>query len=188
MQKKTLLILLIALLLAPTLATETNPKPGKPVQAVELKVPKPTFQDKWKKLTYEEKVEWNPNKCDLTTEILWNSDGTCHKKPVQAVVSPPKPPSGDWVTNCHKWAKQAGIVLNSAAIKLIERESHCNPVAWNASSGAGGIPQALPFSKTGCELSVAGAVCQLKWMQTYVVARYGSWESALAHSYSHNWY
>ena len=112
------------------------------------------------------------------------------KEPVKAVVAP-KPvvkTVGDWVTQCYAWAKAAGVPLNDAAIKLLERESHCNPSAWNASSGAGGIPQALPFSKTGCELSVAGAVCQIKWFHNYCMVRYGSYEAALSHSLQMNWY
>lgn len=98
--------------------------------------------------------------------------------------------TGSWVDRCHAWAAQAGMSLNQSAIKLLERESKCSPTAWNASSGAGGIPQALPFSKTGCklEMSDSAAVCQLQWFRSYVVNRYGSYEAALAHSYANNWY
>lgn len=110
-------------------------------------------------------------------------------------VAPPKPApvaptsvTGTWVEKCHAWAAQAGVTLNASAIKLLERESHCNPVARNPSSSAGGIPQALPWTKMGCPLSEEGAPCQIKWFQGYVIARYGSYENALAHSYSHNWY
>ena len=110
------------------------------------------------------------------------------KNVAQASAQTVSAPTGDWVTNCHTWASQAGIVLNDSAIKLLERESHCNPLAWNASSGAGGIPQALPFTKTNCQLSIADAPCQLKWFQGYVMGRYGSYESALAHSYANSWY
>jgi hypothetical protein len=104
------------------------------------------------------------------------------------VEEPATTTSGDWVTQCYAWASQAGIPLDDNAIKLLERESHCSPTAWNASSGAGGIPQALPFSKTGCVLSEAGAVCQIKWFYGYVIGRYGSYATALAHSYANGWY
>lgn len=97
-------------------------------------------------------------------------------------------PGGDWVTQCHAWAAQAGVSLNDSAIKLLERESHCNPVSRNPTSSAGGIPQALPWTKMGCELSVAGAPCQIRWFQAYVNGRYGSFEKALAHSYAKGWY
>lgn len=110
-------------------------------------------------------------------------------------VAPPKPvvsevvkTSGDWIEQCHVWANQAGITLNSAAIKLLERESHCNPLARNPTSSAGGIPQALPWTKMGCPLSNEGAPCQLKWFSKYVISRYGSYESALSHSYANSWY
>ncbi len=101
----------------------------------------------------------------------------------------PKPVvTGSWIDQCQEWASQAGVSLPSAAITLISRESKCNPTICNPNGLACGIPQALPFSKTGCELSVAGAICQLQWMQSYVMNRYGSWEAALAHSYANNWY
>lgn len=110
-------------------------------------------------------------------------------------VAPPKPApvaptsvTGTWVEKCHAWAAQAGVTLNASAIKLLERESHCNPTARNPSSSAGGIPQALPWTKMGCPLSVEGAPCQIKWFQNYVIARYGSFDNALAHSYAKNWY
>lgn len=113
------------------------------------------------------------------------------KVPVQAPQAPPVAPttvSGTWVEKCHAWAAQAGISLDSSAIKLLERESHCNPLARNPGSSAGGIPQALPWTKMGCPLSEAGAPCQLKWFQSYVLGRYGSYSAALSHSYSVGWY
>ena len=103
-------------------------------------------------------------------------------------AAPAAPVSGNWVAQCHAWAAQAGVSLNNAAIKLLERESHCNPLARNPNSSAGGIPQALPYTKMGCPLSAAGAPCQIKWFQGYVLSRYGSFDAALAHSYAKNWY
>jgi len=192
--------LLLAVLFGLLLTSENKDPEITPttVQAAEVEPTKEEiFFAKWNKLTYKEKVEWNPNDCDIygnpPKQLLRADNGNCGPRDpsvwgIQAPVSRSKPPTGDWVARCHKWAKEAGIVLNSAAIKLLERESHCNPSAWNASSGAGGIPQALPFSKTGCQLGTAGAVCQLKWFKTYVMSRYGSYQAALNHSYSHNWY
>ncbi len=106
----------------------------------------------------------------------------------QSVSASAVPVSGNWVTQCHAWAAQAGVSLNDAAIKLLERESHCDPLARNPSSSAGGIPQALPYTKMGCPLSAAGAPCQIKWFQGYVLSRYGSFDAALAHSYQAGWY
>jgi len=113
------------------------------------------------------------------------------KVPVQAPKASPVASttvSGTWVEKCHAWASQAGISLNASAIKLLERESHCNPLARNPTSSAGGIAQALPWTKMGCPLSIEGAPCQLKWFQGYVMGRYGSYEKALAHSYAVGWY
>ena len=88
--------------------------------------------------------------------------------------------TGDWVAQCHTWAAQAGIELDDEAILLIDRESDCSPTVLNPSSKAGGIPQALPFSKTGCALirTDEAAVCQLKWMHSYVFGKYGGWAEA----------
>ena len=123
---------------------------------------------------------------------------TVHAQKQEVALIPVEPPrpvvqetaklSGNWVEQCHIWAGQAGISLNNAAIKLLERESHCNPVARNPTSSAGGIPQALPWTKMGCPLSNEGAPCQLKWFSKYVISRYGSYESALSHSYANSWY
>ncbi len=87
-------------------------------------------------------------------------------------------------SNCRDWMTQAGIPHTAASDKLILNESNCNPAARNKSSGACGIPQAYPCSKLQCPLNQSGAVCQLKWMQNYVVNRYGSWEGALSAWYS----
>lgn len=85
---------------------------------------------------------------------------------------------------CLDWMNQAGITDQGNAYTLIMRESGCNPNAVNKSSGACGIPQALPCSKLG----TSDPVEQLRWMQNYVVRRYGSWANAVAHSTAHNWY
>jgi hypothetical protein len=85
---------------------------------------------------------------------------------------------------CSEWMRQAGIPINNATRTLIAKESGCRPSAVNPSSGACGIPQAYPCSKLPCSLNEAGAVCQLQWMQNYVMQRYGSWESALSFWYS----
>ena len=79
---------------------------------------------------------------------------------------------------CEQWMTQAGIPLSSAALQLIKNESGCNPGAVNPSSGACGIPQALPCSKLPCSLS--DPVCQLRWMDAYVKERYNNWEGALS--------
>ena len=100
-------------------------------------------------------------------------------KPVQAPVVAPSGTCADWMT-------QAGITDWDNAIWLINKESGCRPNAINPSSGACGIAQSLPCAKMGCSLQ--DPVCQLKWMQGYVFARYSSWENAVKFHLLHNWY
>jgi murein DD-endopeptidase MepM/ murein hydrolase activator NlpD len=83
------------------------------------------------------------------------------------------------------WTGQFGC-LNS----LWNRESKWNYQAANPSSGAYGIPQALPGSK----MSSAGSdwrtnpVTQMKWGLGYIADRYGTPCGAWAHSQSSGWY
>lgn len=87
---------------------------------------------------------------------------------------------------CSAWMAAAGITDIANANYVIERESHCNPYAVNKSSGACGIGQALPCSKMGC--SMGDGQCQMIWMNSYVMGRYGSWAAAAAHSRTYGWY
>lgn len=149
-------------------ATESKPKPVKVAPAITVSTTTSTSTS------------------TTTTTTLPVITTTTTRKPV---TSPPVASNADWVAQCHLWAAEAGIELPPTAIKLIERESSCNPSVMNhGGSSAGGIPQALPYTKMGCSMDAAGAPCQLLWMLNYVNARYGGWEQALAHSYSKNWY
>lgn len=93
---------------------------------------------------------------------------------------------------CASWAREAGVSEAdlSAALQLIYRESGCRVDAENASTGAYGIPQALP----GTKMSSAGSdwqtnpVTQIRWMIGYVTNRYGGWQGALNHSDNYGWY
>ena len=75
-------------------------------------------------------------------------------------------------------------------VALWNRESGWNVYAYNASSGAYGIPQALPGSK----MASAGPdwqnsfVTQVNWGLGYVNGRYGSPCGAWSHSESSGWY
>ena len=75
-------------------------------------------------------------------------------------------------------------------VLLWTRESSWRADAYNTSSGAYGIPQALPGSK----MAVAGAdwrtnaATQIDWGLSYIAARYGSPCGAWAHSERYNWY
>ncbi|MBQ6389203.1 MAG: hypothetical protein IJH90_06160 [Mogibacterium sp.] len=75
-------------------------------------------------------------------------------------------------------------------IKLWDRESHWNPNAHNKSSGAHGIPQALPASKMASEGSdyYTSGYTQIRWGLGYILNRYGSPSNAWAHSQRRGWY
>jgi hypothetical protein len=75
-------------------------------------------------------------------------------------------------------------------VALWNKESGWNHVATNRSSGAYGIPQALPGEK----MASAGAdwatnpETQIRWGLGYIEGRYGSPCAAWGHSQAKNWY
>lgn len=73
---------------------------------------------------------------------------------------------------------------------LIGRESGWRVDATNPSSGAYGIPQALPGSKMASHGADwrTNPRTQLRWMVSYCDGRYGSPCGALSHSHSVGWY
>lgn len=104
----------------------------------------------------------------------------------QAYAQTPKARAVAVNGTCADWIAQAGIQDVSNALELIGRESGCNPNAMNGSSGACGVAQELPCGKSGC--SLGDGACQVRWMNGYVVGRYGSWSAAVAWHNAHNWY
>lgn len=87
---------------------------------------------------------------------------------------------------CSSWLSAAGVSDIASAQRLIAKESGCNPNARNSSSGACGVAQELPCGKSGC--SLGDGACQVRWMNSYVLSRYGSWSAALAFHNANNWY
>ena len=77
-----------------------------------------------------------------------------------------------------------------AANFIISRESGWRYNASNASSGAYGLPQALPGSK----MASAGAdwqtnpITQLRWFNSYCKGRYGSIQGAYEFWQANHWY
>ncbi|MEO8827167.1 NlpC/P60 family protein [Lapillicoccus sp.] len=73
---------------------------------------------------------------------------------------------------------------------LWTRESNWDPAAVNSSSGASGIPQALPATK----MASAGPdwrtnpTTQVRWGLQYITARYGNPQAAWAHEQAFSWY
>ena len=78
----------------------------------------------------------------------------------------------------------------SALEQLWQRESGWSQNAHNSSSGAHGIPQALPGSKMGSFGAdwATNPETQIKWGLSYIDAVYGSPAGALASSHSRGWY
>ena len=73
---------------------------------------------------------------------------------------------------------------------LWEHESGWSVTAENPSSGAYGIPQALPaaqMASAGADWQ-ANAATQIRWGLTYIQGRYGSPCGALGHEEADNWY
>jgi hypothetical protein len=86
----------------------------------------------------------------------------------------------------HGWADTQFGCLD----RLWNKESHWRWNASNASSGAYGIPQALPGSKMASIGSDwdTNPVTQITWGLQYISARYGTPCSAWGHSQASNWY
>jgi hypothetical protein len=78
----------------------------------------------------------------------------------------------------------------SPLIELWNRESGWNPSSHNSSSGAHGIPQALPASKMASEGDdyYTNGETQIRWGLGYIKNRYGSPSNAWSHFQSNGWY
>lgn len=74
--------------------------------------------------------------------------------------------------------------------QLWQKESGWSYTAYNASSGATGIPQSLPGSKMATAGSdwETNATTQVTWGLDYIARAYGTPCSAWSHSQSVNWY
>lgn len=114
----------------------------------------------------------------------------------QAVASTPTPApsafpvSGNRALGQKLMLARWGMDQWSCLDALWTRESGWNHLASNPSSGAYGIPQALPGSK----MAVAGSdwatnpVTQIKWGLSYLSSRYGSPCGGWSHSQAYGWY
>lgn len=78
----------------------------------------------------------------------------------------------------------------SCLVALWDRESHWRVNAYNSSSGAYGIPQALPGAKMATVASdwQTNPQTQILWGIDYIQQRYHSPCGAYAHSNKFNWY
>lgn len=84
------------------------------------------------------------------------------------------------------WSESEWTCLSA----LWTRESNWNTYATNASSGAYGIPQALPAYKMASAGSDwrSNPVTQIRWGIGYIAATYGTPCAALSHSSSYGYY
>lgn len=75
-------------------------------------------------------------------------------------------------------------------ISLWNQESGWNSKAKNPTSGAFGIPQALPPTKMpiNAQEPTADPTAQIEWGLAYILNRYGSPVMAWAHEQANNWY
>jgi hypothetical protein len=82
----------------------------------------------------------------------------------------------------------------TALVNLWTRESGWNNYAYNAGSGATGIPQSLPYSKMPraawlpSQGGIASATAQIAWGLGYIKGTYGDPITAWAHEEADGWY
>ncbi|MEJ3742031.1 lytic transglycosylase domain-containing protein [Actinomycetes bacterium KLBMP 9797] len=114
----------------------------------------------------------------------------------------PKPYTGPIPASCNEFSgnRKTGCALMIAAgfkidqfpclNKLWTKESGWNHKAQNPSSGAYGVPQALPGSKMGSVASDwrTNPATQIKWGLNYIKGRYGTPCEAWGHSQDVGWY
>jgi hypothetical protein len=105
-------------------------------------------------------------------------------------TAPPPTYTAPIASGSHEdWMAAAGISPSDYGYVdyIISHESGWDPTNWYGKSlgyaydpatSAAGLPQALPYSKTGC--AWGDAVCQLVWANGYA-AKYGGWAGSYAH-------
>lgn len=116
-----------------------------------------------------------------------SSSGGSYTPPSAAT---PNPGSAQAIAQQMLLDRGMGADQFSCLVSLWNRESGWRVNAYNASSGAQGIPQALPGSK----MASAGAdwetnpATQISWGLGYITGRYGTPCGAWQHSEENNWY
>lgn len=110
--------------------------------------------------------------------------------PVAPAAGEPDPGSAQAIALGMVTARGWDATEYNCLVALWNRESRWNVYSYNASSGAYGIPQALPGEK----MASAGAdwatnpATQITWGLGYIEARYGTPCGAWAHSEELGWY
>lgn len=87
-----------------------------------------------------------------------------------------------------EWMAAAGIAAGDWGFVdyIVSKESGWNPNAYNASSGASGLVQALPCGKVPG--NCFDPVDNLRWANGYATGRYGSWAGAYQFWINNNWW
>lgn len=138
-----------------------------------------------KSVTYEIEMQ---NGKEVSRKKINETEIKAAKKQIEIIGIKVNLPAGSHTD----WMSAAGIPAGEQGIAnaIISQESGWRVNATNKSSGAYGIPQALPGSK----MASAGAdwqtnpITQLKWMNSYVIGRYKSWQGASDHKARTGWY
>jgi hypothetical protein len=139
---------------------------------------------------------------DLEQKVIAAKSAAQKPKSSTGSTGGPVPYNGPIPTSCNSYSgsRQIGCTLMLAAgfkidqfpclDNLWKRESGWNYRASNRSSGAYGIPQALPGSKMakfGADWA-SNPATQIKWGLDYIEGRYSSPCGAWSHSESTGWY
>lgn len=92
-------------------------------------------------------------------------------------------------THILSYMEQQGYDENNitAMDNIFKKESGYRADALNE-IGAGGICQAYPASKMGCQLTTEDLMCQVDWCLSYVNSRYGSPVEAWDFHIINNWF
>jgi hypothetical protein len=110
-------------------------------------------------------------------------------RPTHTITTTTPPPAAPSDPKAYALA-QVGATQFACLELLWEKESNWRVTATNPSSGAYGIPQALPGSKMASAGSdwQTNAITQIRWGLGYIKAVYGTPCTAWAHSQATNWY
>jgi len=118
------------------------------------------------------------------------TSGSAKKSSSAPVAGTPDPGSAKAVAAERVAARGWGSDQYDCLVSLWQKESSWNVYASNRSSGAYGIPQALPGSKMGSVGAdwQTNPATQITWGLNYIGGRYGNPCGAWAHSVANNWY
>ncbi len=133
---------------------------------------------------------------DLPKQTVWQAAADREKR--MGAASRSSSPYAFGTIEYNKWFARTYMAQHygwgadqfSALEQLWQRESGWSQNAHNSSSGAHGIPQALPGSKMASHGGdwATNPETQIKWGLSYIKSVYGSPSGALASSHSRGWY